>query len=148
MEQGESICIHSKLNIPTKEAGILEINAAIKSELKAAGYSAKDFRITVKDSLYGGNTYVFVEYDLHAFDDLPTEYMERATAIMGDMDRYDGRQIAQNADGASLHLLQDGYRYRLIEVSKTTRQQTTFLYGVSDLAIALFRFSNLGTAAA
>lgn len=29
-----------------------EINTAVKSELKAAGYNVKDFRVSVKDSLY------------------------------------------------------------------------------------------------
>lgn len=166
-----------------------EINTAVKSELKAAGYNVKDFRVSVKDSLYdgvirvtvknplikpsdikklldhwesyeidqrtyeilqGGNTYVFVQYDIHAFDNLPAEYIERAAAVLGDLDRYDGREIAANENGTSLHLLQDGSRYRLIECKSGTMsgQQTMFFYDASQLAEMLFRFDNLGTAAA
>lgn len=166
-----------------------EINSAVKSELKAAGYNVKDFRISVKDALYdgvirvtvknplvkpsdikellghwesyeidqrtyeilqGGNTYVFVQYDLHAFDNLPAEYTERAAAVLGDMEQYDGREIATNESGASLHLLQDGTRYRLIECKAGTMagQETHFFYDASQLAEMLFRFANLGTVAA
>lgn len=166
-----------------------EINAAIKSELTKAGYSVKDFRVSVKDSLYdgvirvtiknplvrpsdiekllnhwesyeldqrngeilqGGNTYVFVQYDLHAFDNIPEEYTERATAILGNMAHYDGREIATNERGACLHLLQDGTRYRLIECEPGTMagQSTMFFYDASQLAEMLFRFCNNGTAAA
>lgn len=166
-----------------------EIGAAVKSELKAAGYNVKDFRVSVKDALYdgvirvtvknplvklsdikklldhwesyeidqrtyeilqGGNTYVFVQYDIHAFDNLPAEYTERAAAVLGDLERYDGREIATSESGASLHLLQDGSRYRLIECKAGTMagQQTMFFYDASQLAKMLFRFDNLGTAAA
>lgn len=166
-----------------------EINAVVKSELKAAGYSVKDFRVSVKDSLYdrvirvtvknplvkpsdikklldhwesyeidqrtgeilqGGNIYVFVQYDLHAFDDIPAEYIERAAAVLGDIEKYDGREIAANDSGASLHLLREGKRYRLIECKAGTMagQETRFFYSASQLAEMLFRFDNLGTSAA
>ena len=41
-----------------------EINAAVKSELKAAGYNVKDFRVSVKDSLYDGVIRVTVKKPL------------------------------------------------------------------------------------
>lgn len=166
-----------------------EINATVKAELKTAGYSVKDFRVSVKDSLYdgvirvtvknplvrlsdikdllahwesyevdqrtgeilqGGNTYVFVQYDMHAFDNLPAEYTKRAAAVLGDLEQYDGREIAASESGATLHLLQDGTRYRLIECKAGTMagQETFFFYDASQLAEMLFRFANLGTAAA
>ena len=100
--------------------------------------------------LQGGNTYVFVQYDSHAFDNIPAEYTEKAASVIDDAEKYDGRQIAENKDGVSLHLRKEGNRFRLIECRPGTmaNQQTTFFYDASQLSAMLFRFYNLGTAQA
>ena len=77
-----------------------EINAAVKKELKAAGYNTKDFRVSVKDSLYDRVIRVTVK----------NPYISRAK-IEGVLKHWESYEIDQR----TAEILQGGNTYLFVE---------------------------------
>lgn len=151
-----------------------ELNAAIKNELKAAGYSVRDFRVTVKDCGYSTSAHVYiksptvnrldVEKALKPFDQVERD--ERTGEILSGGNLYlfveyeyglfDLPAQAWAATAAGLfrepgEIVRafDGLYYMPQE--KELRQQNVAgihvrrIGGVADLAVSLYKFATFGT---
>lgn len=166
-----------------------EINTAIKKELKEAGYSTKDFSVSVKDSLYdtaikikiktpyvsranvekilkhwesyeldqrtgeilqGGNTYIFIQYEYGVVEKAAAELLPIAEMVLNNKGKYSGHKIADNGTKSVNINHYEGNEWILFESdNKETGvyayRPTYWIKCANDLAVAMWRFKNLGT---
>jgi len=96
------------------------------------------------ETLMGGNVYVFVEYDYNA-----KEYIERAAAILADIDNRDGCTIANNGDNsvrlAIINMANYGDRgYRVLRCADGEQQTKRHVWDAAGLAWAMYDFEKFG----
>lgn len=151
-----------------------ELNAAIKAELKAAGYNVRDFRVSVKDCGYSTSTHVYIKS--------PTVNRLDVEKVLKRFDQFEcDARTGEILAGGNLYLFVE-YEYSLFDVpsqawqstaaglyretgelvrafdglwylpqEKELRQQnatgsaTRRIGGVADLAIYLYKFATFGT---
>ncbi len=166
-----------------------ELGKAIRNELKANGYKAKDISVRVRDSLYdtavninikspmirksavesivkkydeidrdertgeilaGANTYVFVQYEHGIFEEVAAPLMAAAEKVLNNKEKYSGHKIAETTKKEAYITHYQGNEWTLAEFEKEEKNCHTYrpAYWVRtplDLAIAMWRFKNIGT---
>lgn len=119
--------------------------SAIKDIVKRFESYERD--IASGEILEGGNDYVFVSYEYGIYDDVINEVMPDAEKIFNN-ENYNGHIIAETKN-KHLHInILDKYVSVLGEFDKgekITYKPTYYIKSVRDLAIALWRFYNIGT---
>lgn len=97
--------------------------------------------------LEGGNDFVFVSYEYGIFDDVIAELLPDAEKIFNN-ENYNGHMIAET-ENKHLHInILNRYESVLGEFDKGekfTYKPIYYIKSVRDLAIALWRFYNIGT---
>lgn len=154
-----------------------EINAAIKDELKAAGFNVKDFRVSVKDCGYSTSAHVRikspvvnrleVEKVLKKFDQLERDARTGEILEGGNLYLFveyesgifdiPAREWAADAMGifrssGECVRAYDGLWYMPgdmeLHQQNAAGHCTRRIGGVADLAVALYKFAKFGTIAA
>ena len=97
--------------------------------------------------LAGGNTFIFCTYQDGIFDDVSAPYLETSRRVFGG-DEYDGRTIAKNKN-KEIHLVKIAHHTKILyEYDNSNACIPAARVNVSSpegLAIAMWRFKNLGT---
>lgn len=154
-----------------KEAGYTNKDYSIKS--RYCGYSSS-FDITIKNPavrisevekiakkwqsvdydhatgeiLMGGNDYVFVQYAYDVYDDVISELLPMAEKVFNN-EKYSGKAIAA-IDGKQVHINITGRNESILTEFTDTEEAYTYrlnywIRSAKDLAIAIWRFKNIGT---
>ena len=97
--------------------------------------------------LAGCNVYVHCQYDYGIFDDVAAPLLPIAEKVLNNK-KYDGRKIAEN-EKTEVHIVKiNNVESRLYEYQKDKKQQTPqsyILHFAEDLAVAMWRYKNIGT---
>lgn len=111
-------------------------------------FSKIDYDRRSMEILSGCNVYVHVQYAYGIFQDVSAPLVTIARNVFNNPE-YDGRKIAQNED-TEVHIIKmNDTESRLYEFDRSEKQHS-YLSGyivksVEGLAVAMWRFKNLGT---
>ncbi len=95
--------------------------------------------------LDGCNTFVFVDYEYGLFDELVQPYMSTAEEIYNS-DKWNGKTIAKNDKTAINYFAINQYEKKITEWDGSFKCSLgMFIRCPKDLAIAIWRFKNIGT---
>lgn len=108
-----------------------------------------DYDERTMEILAGANTYIFCEYDYGIIEEAASALVPTAEMVLNNP-KYDGHAIADNGT-KRVHIMKySDYEWTLAEFDK--EKSNTYVYrptywirSARDLAIAMFRFKNLGT---
>lgn len=99
--------------------------------------------------LAGCNVYVHCQYAYGIFKDVTEGLITIAEKVLANEEQYSGHAIAKNREGKEVHIIHlDGVRWALAEFEKKGESCSSFNYYIftaQDLAIAMYRFKNIGT---
>ena len=100
--------------------------------------------------LQGGNTYVFVHYESGVIETAAAELIPIAEMVLANKEKYSGHAIADNGKKTAHITHYNGNEWTLVEFDKEETGVYTYrsIYWVKcarDLAIAMWRFKNIGT---
>lgn len=100
--------------------------------------------------LSGANIYVFVEYEYGIMEKAAEDLILIAEMVLNNKEKYSGHKIADNEMAECYITHYEGNEWTLLESPKTESKKTTYrptywIRCASDLAVAMFRFKNLGT---
>lgn len=97
--------------------------------------------------LAGCNIYVHCQYDWGIFDEVSAPYLETSKNVFNS-DKYNGKKIAENPK-REIHFIKiNSVEARLIEYDNEQNKQALNSYLIrcpEGLAVAMWRFKNLGT---
>ena len=97
--------------------------------------------------LAGCNGYVHCQYEYGIFDDVAAPLLPIAEKVLNN-EKYDGRKIAEN-DKTEVHIIKiSSVESRLYECQRDKKHQTPesyILHFAGDLAVAMWRYKNIGT---
>lgn len=97
--------------------------------------------------LAGCNVYVHCQYESGIFNDVAAPLLPIAERVLNN-EKYNGRKIAEN-DKTEVHMIKiNNLESHLYEYQKDTKQRTTesyILHFAGDLAVAMWRYKNIGT---
>lgn len=132
------------------------VNISIKNPLvrlseveKVANkFSEVDYDEYSQETLAGCNVYIHCQYEFGIFNDVIKELVPIAEKVLANEEKYSGRAIANN-ENKEVHIMHmDGIRWALSEFDKKQHDCSSFNYCIftaQDLAVAMWRFKNLGT---
>ena len=100
--------------------------------------------------LAGANTYVFVEYEYGIMKEAAADLIPTAEMVLNNKEKYSGHKIADNGYSECHITHYEGNEWILSEHSKTENtvysyKPTYWIRCANDLAVAMFRFKNLGS---
>lgn len=117
-------------------------------EKVAKKFSEVEYDERTMEILAGCNVYVHCQYEYGIFDDVATPLLPIAKKVLNN-EKYDGRKIAEN-ENTEIHIIKmNDCESRLYEFDKKEECQN-FVDGyivrcAEGLAVAMWRFKNLGT---
>lgn len=100
--------------------------------------------------LSGGNTYIFVDYEYGVVEEAAAELIPIAEMVLNNKEKYSGHKIADNGiKSVNINHYEDN-EWILFESDNNetgiyTYRPTYWIKCVKDLAVAMWRFKNLGT---
>lgn len=100
--------------------------------------------------LAGCNVYVHFQYEYGIFQDAAKSLLPAAEMVLNNKEKYNGHAIADNKE-KSVHIIHyQGVQWTLAEFEKDKNaaykyKPTYWINSAMDLAIAMWRFKNLGT---
>ena len=100
--------------------------------------------------LAGGNTFLFIDYEYGVLEDAAADLIQISEKVLANPEKYSGRKIADNGKKTA-HITQyDKYSWTLCEVEKGASgiyeyRPTYWIRSAKDLAVAMWRFKNIGT---
>lgn len=107
-----------------------------------------DFDKHSQEILAGCNVYVHCQYEYGIFDVLIKELEPVAEKVLANEKKYSGHAIASNKD-KEVHIIKmDNVKWALTEINKKEHNVSGFNYYIftaQDLAVAMYRFKNIGT---
>lgn len=117
-------------------------------EKVARKFSKVEYDQASGEILAGCNVYVHCQYDYGIFDDVSTPLIPVAEKVFNS-EKWNGRKIAENGK-TEIHIIKmDDYESRLYEFSKIEKQHNAIggyiVRSAKGLAVAMWRFKNLGT---
>ena len=100
--------------------------------------------------LAGGNTYIFVDYEYGVVEEAAAELLQVAEMVLNNKEKYDGHKIADNGAKSVNINHYEGNEWILFESDNKetgiyTYRPTYWIKCAKDLAVAMWRFKNLGT---
>lgn len=113
----------------------------------AKQFKKVDWDEHAQEILAGCNIYVHCQYDWGIFDEVAAPYLETSKSVFNS-DKYDGRKIADNGIKEIHFVKVNSVEARLIEYNNEQNKQTPNSYLIrcpEGLAVAMWRFKNLGT---
>lgn len=100
--------------------------------------------------LAGANTYIFVDYECGVIEEAASELLPIAEMVLNNKEKYSGHKIADNGKKSVNITHYDGNEWTLIEWEN--EKTGTYIYhptywirSARDLAVAMWRFKNIGT---
>jgi len=109
-------------------------------------FSEIDYDEHTQEILAGCNVYVHCQYDYGIFDEVTAPLLPVAKNVFNS-EKYDGRKIAEN-EKVEIHLIKiNDVEKRLAVFGKGEKVSgdSYILHYAEDLAVAMWRFKNLGT---
>lgn len=100
--------------------------------------------------LAGCNTYVFVEYEYGIMEKASSDLIPTAEMVLANKEKYSGHKIADNGKKTAHITHYNGNEWILAEFDKEetgvyTYNPTYWIKCANDLAVAMWRFKNLGS---
>ena len=98
--------------------------------------------------LAGCNVYVHCQYAYGIFKDVTEELIPIAEKVLTNEEKYSGHAIAKNCKGKEVHIIHlSGVRWALAEFEKgeSCGNFNYYIFTAQDLAVAMYRFKNIGT---
>lgn len=100
--------------------------------------------------LAGCNTYVFVDYESGVIEEAAAELIPIAEMVLKNKEKYDGKKIADNGEKSVNINYCEKNEWILSEWEKEktdvyTYRPTYWIRSARDLAVAMWRFKNIGT---
>ncbi len=97
--------------------------------------------------LAGCNVYVHCQYECGIFNDVIAPLLPIAEKVLNN-EKYDGRKIAEN-DKTEVHIIKinpvESHLYEYQKGKKHHAPQSYILHFAGDLAVAMWRYKNIGT---
>lgn len=116
-------------------------------EAVARTFSEVEYDERSMEILAGCNVYVHCQYECGIFNDVIAPLLSIAENVLNN-EKYDGRKIAEN-DKTEVHIIKiNNVESRLYEYQKDKKHQAPesyILHFAGDLAVAMWRFKNIGT---
>lgn len=116
-------------------------------EKVAKKFSEVEYDERTMEILAGCNVYVHCQYDYGIFDDVISPLLPIAEKVFNN-EKYNGRKIAEN-DKTEIHIVKiNSVESRLYEYQKGEKRQALQSYTLhfaGDLAVAMWRYKNIGT---
>lgn len=116
-------------------------------EAVAKKFEEIDYDMRAMEILAGGNTYIHCQYEYGVIEDAASSLIPTAEMVLHDP-KYNSHAIASNAE-KTVHLTKySEHEWTLAEFSKNDRcscAPTFWIRSAKDLAVAMFKFKNLGT---
>ncbi len=113
----------------------------------AKKFSEVEYDRASGEILAGCNVYVHCQYDYGIFDDVIAPLLPIAEKVLNN-EKYDGQKIAEN-DKTEIHIVKiNSVESRLYEYQKGKQHQmpqSYILHFAGDLAVAMWRYKNIGT---
>lgn len=123
-----------------------------KSDVEAVAkkYDEIDRDERTMEILAGGNTFVLVQYEYGIFEEVAAPLLATAEKVLNDKEKYSGHKIAETAEKEAYITHYDGNEWTLCERDKKepanyTYRPTFWIRTARDLAVAMWRFKNIGT---
>ena len=123
-----------------------------KSEIEAIAkkYEEIDRDARSGEILAGCNIYVFIDYEYGIFEDIIADLLPTAEMVLNNKEKYSGHKIANNGAKSVNITHYTGNEWTLCEYGneKTSVYECRPIYWIRcarDLAIAMWRFKNIGT---
>ena len=121
-----------------------------KVEEIAKKYQSVDHDERTYEILAGGNTYIFVDYEYGVVEEAAAELLPIAEMVLNNKGKYSGHKIADNGTKSVNINHYEGNEWILFESdNKETGvyayRPTYWIKCANDLAVAMWRFKNLGT---
>ncbi len=116
----------------------------------AKKFSEVDYDEHSGEILAGCNVYVHCQYEYGIFKDAAADLLPVAEMVLNNKEKYSGHAIADNKE-KSVHIIHyQGVQWTLAEFEKDKNaaykyKPTYWINSAMDLAIAMWRFKNLGT---
>lgn len=116
----------------------------------AKKFSEVDYDEHSGEILAGCNVYVHCQYEYGIFKDAAADLLPVAEMVLNNKKKYSGHAIADNKE-KSVHIIHyQGAQWTLAEFEKDKNaaykyKPTYWINSAMDLAIAMWRFKNLGT---
>lgn len=113
-------------------------------------FSEVDYDEHSGEILAGCNVYVHCQYEYGIFKEAAADLLPVAEMVLNNKEKYSGHAIADNK-GKSVHIIYyQGVQWTLVEFEKDKNvtykyRPTYWINSAMDLAIAMWRFKNLGT---
>lgn len=113
-------------------------------------YEEMDFDERTGEILAGANTYVFVNYEYGVVEEAAAELLPIAEMVLNNKEKYNGRKIADNGKKSVSICHYNGNEWTLYENEKEKSNNyeyhsTYWIKCARDLAVAMWRFKNIGT---
>lgn len=110
-------------------------------------FSEVEYDERTMEILAGCNVYVHCQYEYGIFNDVIAPLLPIAEKVLNN-EKYDGRKIAEN-EKTEVHIIKiNSIESRLYEYQKDKKQQAPqsyILHFAGDLAVAMWRYKNIGT---
>lgn len=113
-------------------------------------YEEVDRDAATGEILAGANTYIFTQYEYGIFEEAAAELLPTAEKVLNNKEKYSGRKIAETETKTAHIIHYDGCAWTLAEFNKEENivreyRPTYWIRCPQDLAIAMWRFKNIGT---
>lgn len=100
--------------------------------------------------LSGGNTFLFVQYEYGVLEDAAAPLLPISEKVLSNPEKYSGHKIADNGKKEAYITQYDKYSWTLHEREKENSgvyayTPTYWIRCANDLAVAMWRFKNIGT---
>lgn len=113
-------------------------------------FSEVDYDEHSQEILAGCNVYVHCQYEYGIFKEAAQALLPIAEMVLSNKEKYSGHAIADNEE-KTVHIIHyEGVRWTLAEFEKEkgdkyTYKPTYWISSAQDLAVAMWRFKNIGT---
>lgn len=100
--------------------------------------------------LQGCNVFVLVQYECGVVEEAAKELIPTSEKVLADIEKYSGHKIADNGEKSVFITHYNGCEWTLYEEEKEeskkyTYKPTFWIRNAQELAVAMWRFKNLGT---
>ena len=122
-----------------------------KSDIKkvVAKYDQVEHDARTYEILAGGNTYVFIDYEYGVVEEAAAELVPIAEMVLNHKDKYSGHKIADNGEKSVYITHYQGREWTLNEYEYRENiheyKPTFWIRSAEELAVAMWRFKNIGT---
>ena len=113
-------------------------------------FESIDYDEKTCEILAGGNVYIFVNYEYGVLEEAAAELIPIAEMVLKNKEKYSGHKIADNGTkSVNINHYEDN-EWTLFEIDNKetgvyTYRPTYWIKCARDLAVAMWRFKNLGT---